>query len=129
MFTRPACRTVAEFVGIVNVFPRPEADPAQCPVVSRLYSSPAQALDGRCVCIRPDQIHVSRNGASSCDFALPGVVRQVRWMGPIHEVTLDVGVPLIATISRQEQEALRLLPGDRVHVNMPGGAFHMLDST
>jgi translation initiation factor IF-1 len=50
-------------------------------------------------------------------------------MGPIHEVTLDIGVPLIATISRQEQEALRLLPGDRVHVNMPGGAFHMLDST
>jgi ABC-type Fe3+/spermidine/putrescine transport system ATPase subunit len=129
VFTQPNCRTVAEFLGIVNVFPRPETDPQQCPVVSRLYASPLQALDGRCVCIRPDQIHVSRNGEPDCGLALPGVVRQVRWMGPIHEVTLDIGVPLIATISRQEQEALRLLPGDRVHVNMPGGAFHMLDTT
>ena len=129
VFTRPNCRTVAEFLGIVNVFPRPETDPRQCPVVSRLYPSSERALDGRCVCIRPDQIHVSRNGASDSGFTLSGIVRQVRWMGPIHEVTLDIGIPLIATISRQEQEALRLLPGDRVHVNMPVGAFHMLDST
>jgi ABC-type Fe3+/spermidine/putrescine transport system ATPase subunit len=127
VFTRPNSRTVAEFLGIVNVFPRPKSDPAQCPVANQLYPSPAQALDGRCVCIRPDQIHVSRNGASRYDFALPGVVRQVRWMGPIHEVALDVGVPLIATISRQEQEALRLLPGDRVYISVPGGAFHVLD--
>jgi len=129
VFAQPNCRTVAEFLGIVNVFPRPEADPQQCPVVSRLYPSPLQALDGRCVCIRPDQVRVSRNGEPDWGLALPGVVRQVRWMGAIHEVTLDVGVPLIATISRQEQEALRLLPGDRVHASMPGGAFHMLDST
>jgi ABC-type Fe3+/spermidine/putrescine transport system ATPase subunit len=125
MFTRPNCRTVAEFLGIANVFPRAGTSPQQCPLVSRLYQSPTEA--GRCVCIRPDQIHVSRNGAPKTDFALPGVVRQVRWMGPIHELTLDVGTPLVATISRQEQEALRLAPGDRVQIHMTGGAFHELE--
>jgi molybdate/tungstate transport system ATP-binding protein len=125
MFSCPSCRTVAEFLGIANVFPRAGTSAQQCPVISRLYQSPAKA--GRCVCIRPDQIHLSRNGAPAAGFALPGVVRQVRWMGPIHEVTLDVGTPLIATISRQEQEALRLAPGDRVQIHMTGGAFHELE--
>jgi len=128
-FTRPNCRTVAEFLGIANVYPRPGADPRQCPVLTRLPASRVPTRPGRAVCLRPDRIHLSRDGASGADVALHGVVRQVRWMGPIHEVTLDIGVPLIATISRQEQEALRLRPGDSVHACIPGGAFHELDDS
>jgi ABC-type Fe3+/spermidine/putrescine transport system ATPase subunit len=127
VFTQPNCRTVAEFIGIANVFPRPGTDPQHCPVASRLYSRPAETLGGRCVCVRPDQVRISRNGAPHSAFAVSGTVRQVRWMGAIHEVTLDVGLPLLATISRQEQEALRLLPGDRVHAHIGEEAVHVLD--
>jgi ABC-type Fe3+/spermidine/putrescine transport system ATPase subunit len=127
VFTRPACRTVAEFVGIANVFPRPGANPQTCPVVSRLYQSPTQELSGRCVCIRPDQLRFSRNGLSATGLAIPGTVRQVRWLGPLHEVVLDAGVSMIATISRQEQETLKLRPGDSVSIHVPDEALHVLD--
>jgi ABC-type Fe3+/spermidine/putrescine transport system ATPase subunit len=127
VFTRPTCRTVAEFVGIANVFPRLGADPQTCPVVSRLYQSPIQELAGRCVCIRPDQLRFSRNGPPAAGLTIPGTVRQVRWLGPLHEVVLDAGVSMVATLSRQEQETLRLRPGDSVNINVPDEAVHVLD--
>ena len=127
VFTRPSCRTVAEFLGIVNVFPRQGVDPTICPVASQLYDDPVQALGGKCLCVRPDRMKISRDGATVPGLTFPSSVRQVRWLGPIHEVTLDMGVPLVATISQQEQEALHLLPGEMVNVHVDKDAVHVLE--
>jgi protein involved in polysaccharide export with SLBB domain len=40
---------------------------------------------------------------------------------------LDAGVSMIATISRQEQETLKLRPGDSVSIHVPDEALHVLD--
>lgn len=127
VFTRPNCRTVAEFLGAVNVFPRRGVEPAVCPVASRLYRDPVQALGGKCLCVRPDQMRISRDGATLPGPTLSGTVRQVRWLGPIHEVLLDIGVPLAATISRQEQDMLRLRPGETVSIHVNRDAVHVLE--
>jgi ABC-type Fe3+/spermidine/putrescine transport system ATPase subunit len=124
VFTRPTCRTVASFLGITNVFPQGNGGRAGCPVLRRLGVTGAAS---QCVCVRPDQIRVSRNDHASGDVVLDGSVRRVRWFGPIHEVTLDVGAPLIATISQQEQETLGLRPGDAVHACIDRSGIHLLE--
>jgi hypothetical protein len=70
---------------------------------------------------------ISRDGATVPGLTLSGTVRQVRWLGPIHEVLLDIGVPLAATISRQEQDTLRLRPGETVSIHVNRDAVHVLE--
>lgn len=127
VFSHPNCRTVAEFLGIGNIFPRVGTDPRQCPVSVRLGDSILGQLYGRCVCLPADQIKITRNGDHASAITLSATVRQVRWFGALHEVTLDAGALLTATVSRQEQEALCLLPGDRVTLHVPETALHILD--
>lgn len=124
VFTKPNCRTVASFLGIANVFPRRGEDRSGCPIVSRLACSPP--LDS-CVCISPDQITLSRNHPHGGDLVIEATVRDVRWLGPIHEVILDIGTPLIATLSRQEQQALDLQAGDTLRACIGKRAIHVLD--
>ena len=125
-FTRPNCRTVASFLGIPNVFPLPGADPRDCPMVRRLDEFLASRLEGRCICIRPDQVRITRSGHLPATVTIPATVQGVRWLGPLYEVTLDINVPLVATIGRHEQEALGLLPGDCVSAHIPTESIHLV---
>jgi len=127
VFTKPICRTVASFLGISNIYPRRDQEAASCPLASRLEGTDQRPLDGYCICIRPDQISIGRSEPSSDGLAFEAVVRDVRWMGPTHEVTLDAGVPLVATLSRQEHEALGLQVGDPIQVSIDTSAIHMLE--
>jgi ABC-type sugar transport system ATPase subunit len=123
-FLRPTCRTVAEFLGIANVFPRPGTAVSDCPLLKCLDKKLVAGLAGRAICIRSDQISISNSVSLNGALSLPAVVRGVRWLGPLHEVVLDIGVPLVVTLSGQEQSALRLLPGDNVYAHIPGEALH-----
>jgi ABC-type Fe3+/spermidine/putrescine transport system ATPase subunit len=127
VFTRPNCRTVADFLGMTNVFPRPGTSASACPVMAQLGDALRMTPSGSCVCIRPDQIRLTRDTQEASDVVLDARVSDVRWFGPIHEVTLDVGVPLLATISEQEQHALRLRSGDPVRACVDRSAVHVSD--
>lgn len=127
VFTQPNCRTVASFLGISNILPRWGQTAARCPIVSRLKGTDRHPPDGHCVCIRSDQISLRRSVPALNGLVFEAVVRDVRWMGPTHEVTLDVGVPLVATLSRQEHEALSLRAGDLIQVCIDTRAIHMLE--
>jgi len=126
-FTRPRSRTVASFLGISNVFPRRGQASRQCPIVSRLQGTDRYPRDGHCVCVRPDQIALHRNAPAQNGLAFEATVRDVRWMGPTFDITLDVGTPLAVTLSRQEQAALNLRAGDPIHVSIDSDAVHVLD--
>lgn len=127
VFTQPNCRTVASFLGMSNVFPRRGQDVAQCPIASRLAGTDRHPPGGDCVCIGPDQISLRRGDPAPEGLAFEAVVRSVRWMGATHEVTLDAGVPLIATLSRHEEEALSLRAGDLIQVSIDTSAIHVLE--
>lgn len=125
-FTQPNCRTVAEFLGIVNVFPRRGTSARSCPVIGRLHHALGRTLDGHCVCIRPDQIALSRKAPPPSALSFRGVVRQLRWLGPIYEVILDIGTPLVVTVSRQERADLNLQAGDAVSAVIEPAALHIM---
>jgi len=127
VFTHPNWRTVASFLGISNIFPRRGQEAARCPIVSRLEGTGLHPRDGHCICIRPDQVSLRRGDPAPGGLAFEAVVRNVRWMGPTHEVTLDAGAPLVATLSRQEQEALSLRDGDLIQVSIDSSAIHVLE--
>jgi len=127
VFTQPNCRTVASFLGISNVFPKYGAEPETCPIMHHIHGACTDHCHGRCVCVRPDQIRLSRDNASDGALSVEGTVKDVRWFGPIHEIVLDVGVPLVATLSRQEQQELNVQAGDKLCVCIDRNAFHALD--
>jgi ABC-type sugar transport system ATPase subunit len=127
VFSCPNCRTVASFLGINNIFAVGDAGPTACPTISRLASGVGDLSPNRCVCVHPDRIRLTCTDKPAGDFVLEGTVRRVRWFGPIHEVTLDVGAPLVATLSRQEQQVLNLQTGDTVSACIDRSAVHVLD--
>lgn len=129
VFMQPSCRTVASFLGISNVFPRWNQAARQCPIVGRLEGTDRYPRDGHCVCVRPDQIALHRNAPGDDALSFEATVRDVRWMGPTFDVTLDVGTPLAATVSRQEQALLNLRPGDQIQVSINSDAVHVLDDS
>ena len=124
VFTKPISRTVASFLGISNIFPRRGEQRTDCPILTRL-GGPLPS--DRCICIRPDQITLSRNDVREGGLVVEGTVTDVRWLGPIHEVILDIGDPLVATLSRQEQRSLDLHAGDRLRACIDERAIHVLD--
>lgn len=127
VFTQPSCRTVASFLGISNVFPRRGQDAADCPLLNRVGETDRRPHHGHCVCIRPDQIKLHRSAPAPGGLAFEAIVRDVRWMGPTYDITLDAGEPLAATLGRQEQATLNLRSGDHIQVSIDRSAIHVLD--
>lgn len=53
-------------------------------------------------------------------------VTDSRWLGAVHELVVDVGVPLVVTISSQEQRCLGCEVGDRVCVGVDAEEVRVL---
>lgn len=127
VFSRPKSRSVAEFLGIPNIFPRRGEAWASCPVARRLWPTSEQQPDGRCLCVRPDRVLVAREPEAGDWVSLAGVVTEVHRAGSLWEVTADVGRPFVATIGPQEQASLQLSPGDKVYLHVRKEAVCMLE--
>ncbi len=116
VFTRPQTREIAAFVGICNLWaPDEEAARASALVAEMLERAPGR-VNGNCICVRPDSVRVEREGEAKGDFTADGRLVDMRWLGPIYELTVDVGVPLVATISVQHRERLDCTVGDMMTV-------------
>ncbi len=68
----------------------------------------------QCICVRPDSVRIVANGAVDADFVATGDLIDMRWLGPVYELTIDVGVPSLATISAQQKWRFGCRIGDTV---------------
>jgi ABC-type Fe3+/spermidine/putrescine transport system ATPase subunit len=128
VFGRPASRTVARFVGVANIWPASREISYKCPLVRRLLTSLAPSCQGDCsVCIRPDQIHLSRQSNTGDEFSAEGVVHQVRWLGSVYQLVMDIGTPLVVSLGRREYERLGCRVGDSLYVNIDPSGVHILN--
>ena len=127
VFAAPVSRTVANFLGVANIFPSVDCDLTSCSILNRLQRQLACSRpDGHCVCIRPDQVRVTRRPQAHGEFVAEGTIKHVRWLGQLYELILDVGVPLTVTLSTQEQQSLNCRAGDRVFAAFDGRAVRVL---
>lgn len=130
VFWRPNSRFVAQFLGVKNVLQGrcvASADNTSEVLIGELrFRVPGrQALGDVCLCIRPEDIVLSRdliegNNSFAC------TVREVADVGLSVRATLDAdGLPFVATLGRQSLSQLELMPGERVFLRAAPTSLHV----
>lgn len=123
LYTRPATRFVAEFIGRINVLRLDDgANGVPC-----LAGSPILRTDGRhteVIGIRPEDVKIVPE-TSAEDNIVTGHVDKVVYLGNFTRVTVEVGGQKIALEQRGGPE--QLVPGAPVSLKIPSSAIHDLE--
>ncbi len=136
VFGRPASEAVARFVGVETILEgrvdsdhdgllRVQVEGAAIEALGR-----AKVGDRVLVCLRPEDVTVrAREESASTDSArnrLKGVVTETVALGPQYRVHLDCGPQLVALVTKQSLEHLRLAPGLPVLATFKASAVHVI---
>lgn len=133
VFTLPASRDVARFVGIENIVEGVvvEGEDGTAVVdaggVRVRARSPASAGERVTLCIRSEDLRIA---APSMDTpgrnSLPGTVTSIVPRGPFSRVTVDCGVPLSSVLSWKAVDVLEIREGSRVSVSFAPESVHVV---
>jgi len=129
VFRKPNCRFAAEFLGVSNVF-RGESivDQGIASInVSGLNLASATAREGEVYAsIRPEDILVSLTPIdSSARNSFRGRIKEISDTGTIVKITVEVGIPLIAAITRRSFQDMGLGPGTDVYLTFKAADVHV----
>lgn len=128
VFRHPVSRTMAEFVGMENIFPgRVQGDEV---VIGEGIAINA-LLDGRfgdvTAAVRPEDVLLSRERLdSSARNSFRGTVVDISTEGVLARVTVDVGVPLVSLITVRSLEEFGLAPGLSVWATFKSASVHVM---
>ena len=131
VFLHPADIEVAEFLGIGNII-RGHASPVgrlvRVTAGSGVSFAAVSDVTGDVVATlhAEDVILSAAPFASSARNCLPGSVQGVIPCGSTVRVVLDVGVPLVALLTRESCGELGLAPGERVFATFKASAVHVV---
>lgn len=139
VFRNPCSRLVADFVGMENVFHGavervdcpPEEGEAEWTAVFRTdgleiavvshHEGPAYA------CLRPEDILLATEEIhSSAQNNLRGVITDISDRGALCRVKVDVGLPVVALITRPSLERMMLEKGKRVTLTFKASSVHII---
>lgn len=136
VFSAPRDERVASFVGVENILSGrvvgQEDGLASIDIGTRVVQVVGSGQIGRkaLVCLRPENVTLApareSRAPSSARNALPGVVVKTTPLGPVLRIVVDCGVPLVAIITRQSYQELRLEPGSPVVVSFKATAAHLI---
>jgi molybdate transport system ATP-binding protein len=134
VFTRPMDRAVAAAVGIETVVAgrlnRREAGMVfmQAGPAEFVAADPGGGAEELYICIRAEDVTIERGRAeqSSARNHLRGVVLEIVPSGVLMKVTIDVGVELIALVTRQALVDLQLSKGVEVFAVFKASAVHLI---
>lgn len=138
IFTRPADPFVAAFVGMENILPGRIVDSAEGLATVEVGSRSVQALSdlpaGTAVsfCLRPEDVVIRRDTTPFADSSrnhLEASIASIRREGPVAEVRLDCGFPLVAVVTRRSVTDLSLAPGGRVVASFKATAVHLIPAS
>jgi molybdopterin-binding protein len=126
---RPSSKFVAEFVGTGNVFRETAKRKGDVSMVTvegvDIYS--ASTLEGEVtLTIRPEDIILANQAVeSSARNNYRGKVTSILDRGIFHEVTVDIGIPMVVFITRQSIENLGLEVNKEVYLLFKASSVHM----
>ncbi|BBL69011.1 ABC transporter ATP-binding protein [Methanoculleus chikugoensis] len=134
VFTLPASREVARFVGIENIVEGVVVGENAAAVVDaggvRIRAwSPFGAGEAVSLCIRSEDIRIAvADGAAAAPGrnALPGTVTSVVPRGPFSRVTVDCGFALSSILSWKAVDNLGIRGGSRVVVSFAPESVHVV---
>jgi len=115
VFSRPARRDVASFLGIENVWDPAELNGSATGFLAALRDRvESRGAEANYVCVVPDAIGVLPEGAAANGLSGSAVLCEAHWRGALWELELEAGLPFRARISSREYQALGAVPGDSV---------------
>jgi molybdate transport system ATP-binding protein len=134
VFARPQHADVAAAVGIETLAVGAVLQRGQGSVTLRVGTADLTAVDpgdgqnSYFVCIRGENVTLETGRAehSSARNHLPGKVKEVAPAGSIWKVTVDVGCDIVALVTRQAIEDLRLTVASEVYAVFKASAVHLI---
>jgi molybdate transport system ATP-binding protein/molybdate/tungstate transport system ATP-binding protein len=129
VFRKPNCRFVAEFLGAVNVFKGEstiENDIAHVNI-NGLKVSSATLREGQVYAsVRPEDILVSiKPIQSSARNSFHGKIQDISDTGIIVRITVDVGIPFVAAITRRSFDDMGLSQREEVFLTFKAADVHV----
>lgn len=136
VFSSPVDYEVAEFVGIENILAGKVIESSNGCVVVNVNSEKFYALgdnapgDPVFLCIRPEDITLYPKDSrqlSSARNKFPGIVKSIFTRGPIAQVNLDCGIPIMALITKTSLDDLEVREGTQLMASFKASAAHLID--
>ena len=137
IFMAPSCRTVAEFIGVENIW-NGEVTGSDNGVFTASVSGlavqavgdfqPGDAVD---LFIRPEDVVISiSDDKTSALNHFPGTITRLSLVNPLVRLELDCGgLKLMATVTRQAAADLELVIGKQVFAKLKATAIHSARAT
>jgi len=128
LWRRPASEFVARFVGAENVFEGNavrERDATAIVVSGFTFLSDRPAEGHVHISVRPEDVHVAPPPGSDHGNHFEGRLLGIEDRQASVRVDLDVGLPLVAILSRREFAALGANAGDTIHVHIAPESVHV----
>lgn len=134
VFASPASPEIAAFLGVDNVLPSrveqvtPELTTLRVGTARfEVTAEPPPGDEFPLVCIRPDDVILTRSGlSSSARNSFPGTILRLEPIGRRMRVVLDCGFPLIAHVTVSSARELGLSEGDLVTASFKATVPHLL---
>jgi tungstate transport system ATP-binding protein len=133
IFEKPLNLKVAGFVGMQNIIKGSitsnEDGVVSIDVSGKLIEaiSDYQAGEEVCVCVRPEDIALSfSKPSSSARNAFKGEIKSIISSGPLANVELDCGFPLVALMTVRSAKEMELGIGKHVYASFKATAVHIV---
>ncbi len=135
VMNRPANGFVASFVGVETVLPGRVIQASQGGFTAAVEGGEIQAVgdvqpgENVLCCIRPEHVTLSLETAGSGTSArnsLSGRVRRITPHGLFHRIHIDCGFELVAYVTRQSLDELRLHEGMGITASFKATAVHVI---
>lgn len=131
VFYRPATSSIAQFVGAENILTahaEPTSDGRSLLEVAPGLRLAAEGVHRGevSVAIRPDEITLAAEGEGEGPNRLGGKLLAVIPLRSVVRVVLDIGLPMVASISRGAWKGTALEVGQSVNLVIPPAAVHVL---
>ena len=136
VFSEPADEEVAAFVGVETILPGKVISNHEGGLVVDVRGRQLEAIGaletGQEVyfCLRPEDITlwpVDDIPHSSARNRISGKILEFRPQGPLVQVVIDCGFPLVALITRASKEEMGLFEGQPVIVSFKASAVHLIE--
>jgi tungstate transport system ATP-binding protein len=135
VFSSPIDTTVANFLGIENILPGYVMDNKDGKMLIDVEGKQLEAIGklpiGKDVffCVRPEEIilwNTADMPKSSARNQLDGQITSISNKGPLQQINLDCGFPLVVLITRASAQELDIEPGMEVCTTFKASAVHLI---
>jgi molybdopterin-binding protein len=136
VYTAPVDEDVAAFVGVETAVEGRVLEASDGVVALDVNGRRVEAAAGppagtfALVCVRPEDVTLAPAGealtAGSARNRIPGVVRQIAWLGTDARVLVDCGFPLMARVTRRSLHELGIETGSPVIASFKATSVHLI---